>query len=181
MRRFLIMSITTVMLLQTSCTTTTSTVPSWTTSNVDFGQGQLRVGIRFRWVAQSDPTGALIRTPEGGTANVRIFFCGRPVREIKAEIRSHLSSRLIRAELRDDDRLLIWRWRDKGKEKRVLAAAVARHGPLLISVTSETIQPDDLGQVARRIRLDMPIPSIKGCLPLCEEGVPCNPQSPDES
>jgi len=155
----------------------TATVPRWTESSVPYGQGRVHLGLRFRWVAVRDPRGALITTPDGGSAKVRVFFCGKSVREIKSLIHRQLRSRLVLAELVEQGRVLVWRWLRKPMAGEEVGTAVTRHGPLLIAVESATIPLEDLAKVALRVRLDLPVPAIYGCFPLCIGEAKCIPQT----
>lgn len=166
------------------CSTTSggnrATTPDWTTTVVDYGQGQIHLRVRFRWIAEREVGGARIRTPDGGQATVRIFNCGKPKEQLKKLIRKQLRGRLLLSELAEHGRVISWRWRRRRFEGRALGTAMARHGPLLIAVTSATIEPADLIRVADKMRLSLPLPTINGCFPLCVEGVDCKPQTSED-
>ena len=66
--------------------------PAWNSSRLDFGQGQLVVDLRVRWVAVGDAHGALIKTPEGAEAYLRVFNCSHGSKHIRDELRSALRS-----------------------------------------------------------------------------------------
>jgi hypothetical protein len=156
--------------------------PPWSTSSVDFGQGQLHLGLRFRWVAKIAPDGAVIDTPDGGGARVHIFACGKPVKEVLKTIQARLRSRLIGSRIIVKKRTFFFRWR-KGKAMtgKVMGTAATTHGPLLISVTSSTLTMEDLVGVVRRVRLSLPVPTISSCLPLCGVGEEkCVPQDSED-
>lgn len=161
---------------------TTPHVPGWTRTLVEYGQGSLDLGVRFRWVAVRDPMGARVRTPDGGQALVHVFNCGKSAGAVKALVRARLRGRLIGANLAEGrrGRVFAWRWRKGGTSGEIYGSAVQVHGPLLISFTSQTIQLDDLEMMARRAKLALPVPTISGCFPLClgrEEK--CKPRSPE--
>jgi len=156
--------------------------PAWSTSTVDFGPGQLHLGLRFRWVAGAAPDGAVINTPDGGEARVHIFACGKPVQEVLKTIQTRLRSRLIGSQIVNRDRTFFFRWR-KGEAMtgRVMGTAATTHGPLLISITSSTLTQEDLVGVASRVRLSLPVPTISSCLPLCGiDKETCVPQDPED-
>lgn len=173
-----------VTLCSTGCPpAATQQLPGWTRTLVEYGQGSLDLGVRFRWVAVRDPMGARVTTPDGGTALVHVFNCGKTSGAVKALVRSRLRGRLIGGTLADEGgrgRVFAWRWRTSGTTGDVYGTAVQLHGPLLISFTSKTIQLDDLEVMARRAKLVLPVPTIPGCYPLClgrEEQ--CKPRSPE--
>jgi hypothetical protein len=170
-----------------ACTTPGGAGPgpaSWSTSSVDYGPGQIIFGLRYRWVAERDTAGAVVRTPEGGEAWVRVFSCGRPWPVVESAIRARLRSRLVANELVSEEGQRIYSLRYfKGQTATgvIVSAAVVVHGPLLVSVTSSTIVPSDLVGIAHRLRLALPVATIPGCVPLCDiEDARCVPQGSDE-
>lgn len=161
-----------------ACGSTTAQLPSWTYTTVDYGQGQLRLGIRVRSVAEADKAGALIRTPDGGEALVRVFACGSSIGAVRAAIRQRLRGRLVGSQLFTYKGVLAWRWRrGKALSGTILHTGVIPHGPLLISVTSANMPLEEVVELASRVRLELPIPLIRGCLPICDldETTPCVP------
>lgn len=154
---------------------------AWSVNSVDFGQGQLHLGIRFRWVAEADAAGAVIRTPDGGEAFVRVFACDKSVAEMQKIVRERLRSRLIGSKIVKRKKQYHWRWRADEKSDKVMGTLVALHGPLLITITSSSLTQADLSGIARRTRLGLPVPTIPSCFPLCGvDGSTCVPQSGDE-
>jgi len=169
-------------LLASGCSGNATTVPSWTKTTLDYGQGRIHLGVRFRWVVDRDKSGVVISTPEGGKAVLRIFACGRSMKQVQELIRKQLRGRLVGNEfIEHGDKLFGLRyWRGEINTGTLASAAVARHGPLLISISSTNFDIDDLMSAASRTRLTLPVATIPGCFPLCEQGVKCVPQSPDE-
>jgi hypothetical protein len=163
-------------------------VPEWSTANVDFGQGQIVVGVRYRWVAERDVAGVVIRTPDGGEALVRVFSCGRSRHEVETALRHRLRGRLIGNELNPHGPKIFslgyWRGKLTGESAAggtKANAAVVLHGPLLISVSASNLELADLVGVAQRVRLNLPLPTIPGCFPVCDvEGAKCVPQSSED-
>jgi hypothetical protein len=154
-------------------------VAPWASTSVDFGQGQLHIGIRFRWVAEAEPAGAVIRTPEGGEAHLRVFACGKSVKEVQKLLQGHLRSRLLSSQIYTSSTGFHWRWRlGDALTGKVITTAVVLHGPLLLSVSSSTLTEEDLSGIVSRVRLDLPVPTIPSCLPLCE--TPCKPQNSED-
>jgi len=164
------------------CSGHTSQVPTWTGATLDYGQGQVHLGVRYRWVVDRDKAGIAISTPEGGTAVLRIFSCGKSMKAVQELVRERLRGRLVGNEFIDHgDKLFGMRyWRGSVNTGTLASAAVVRHGPLLISISSATFDMDDLMGAVSRVRLILPLATIPGCFPLCEPGVPCVPQAPDE-
>ncbi|MBK8480750.1 MAG: hypothetical protein IPL40_06205 [Proteobacteria bacterium] len=155
---------------------------SWRDTTVDYGQGQLRLSVRVRWSVESDPAGATIRTPEGGEALVRVFACGQPMRQVRAHIAERLRGQMLAERLVERGGVLAWAWRPGRPTERAATelpptqVAVAVHGPLLIAVSSTNLPPDEVVELARRVRLELPIPLIRGCLPVCGPEQPCQPE-----
>ena len=161
----------------------TGGVPTWSTAAVDYGQGQIVLGLRYRWVAERDSAGVVIRTPEGGEALVRVFSCGRPRSAVEQSIRDRLRARLQGNEIaRHGDRVISLRyWQGKEIGGSVKTAAVVLHGPLLISFSSANLEAADLVGAAQRVRLSLPVATISGCFPLCDiEETKCVPQSSED-
>lgn len=155
---------------------------NWTYTTVGWGQGRFRLGIRVRSAAEADDAGAIIRTPEGGEARVRVFACDQSPAYVRQLVRHRLRTRLLGSEILDYGRVFAWSWRQgEALEGNIVNAAVAHNGPLLISVSSSTLPRDEVIQLARRVRLDLPLPLIPGCLPICElEDAKCVPQLPED-
>jgi hypothetical protein len=151
---------------------------------VEHGSGEVVLGLRYRWVAERDTAGAVVRTPEGGEAWVRVFSCGQSWSRVEAAIRNQLRSRLVANELSSEEPGRIYSLRYfKGQTLTgvMVSAVVMLHGPLLVSVTSSTIARSDLLGMARRLRLALPIPTIPGCVPLCDiQDARCVPQGSEE-
>ena len=164
------------------CSGSTTQVPTWIKTTLDYGQGQIHLGVRYRWVADRDRAGVAISTPEGGAAVLRIFSCGKSTKEVQELIRTQLRGRLVGNEFIDHgDKLFGLRyWRGNVSTGAQASAAVVRHGPLLISISSASFDLDDLMGAVSRTRLTLPLATIPGCFPLCEPGVNCVPQTPDE-
>jgi hypothetical protein len=92
--------------------------PDWKTTSIDLGQGQMQVGVRFRWVAERDGMGAAVRTPDGGEAQVRIFACGKPVGELMELLRQKLRWRLVGNEINRSGRAVTFRyWKGQGQRR----------------------------------------------------------------
>jgi len=157
-------------------------VPAWTSTTVDFGQGQFHLGVRYRWIVDRDRAGVTLRTPEGGTAQMRVFFCGKSRSVVQETIRQQLRGHLVGNEFSSHkhDVFSLRYWRGKTSGGTAVAAAIAMHGPLLISVSSTTFDIDDLVGIARRVSLTLPVATIQGCFPLCEADTGCTPSNPDE-
>lgn len=157
--------------------------PKWTVASVDYGQGQLRLGIRPRSMAKLDDMGATIRTPEGGEALVRVFMCGNKREQVVSTIRSRLRGHLVREQIFDHGQAFALRW-TAGNAVQGLKhnTAVAMHGPLLISATSTNLPLEEVVQLAMRVGLDLPVPLIDSCFPICgADEQPCVPRAPTES
>lgn len=154
--------------------------PRWTTTSVELGAGQLHLGVRSRWVGLRDTGGAAIQTPDGGRVAVRIFNCPRPSRAVKALLQERLRSRLLTSEFIERGRVFAWRWHAGSSQPTAHWSAATRHGPLLLVFTSSTISMDDLVEIATRARLDVPVPSIPGCYPVCTDEARCRPQSTED-
>jgi hypothetical protein len=172
-----------LLLLLSACATGSSqnTPAAWSTTSVEFGQGQIHLGIRYRWVAERSPTGAVIQAPNGGEATVRVFACGQSLKEVEQGIRAKLRARLLGAQFVEKDEVLLWRWRENPMAGKVYGAAVAPHGPLLISATSTTFTLEELRGIVRRVRLGLPVPTIPSCLPFCEMAdLKCEPQTSED-
>jgi hypothetical protein len=163
-------------------------VPEWSTANVDFGQGQIGVGVRYRWVAERDAAGVVIRTPDGGEAIVRVFSCGKPRLEVEKALRHRLRGRLTGNELNPHGPKIFslgyWRGKLTSGESTPgtkALAVIVLHGPLLISISASNLELADLVGVAQRIRLNLPLPTIPGCFPVCDvEDAKCVPQSSED-
>lgn len=157
--------------------------PTWSRASVPFGQGQIRLGVRFRWVATADERGALVQTPDGGRAVVRVFACGEPMSAIKKTVQRRLRHRLIGSRIDTVKGVVFWRWR-QGKtvsEEDTTITAIRQHGPLLIAVSSSTLPPEDVVGIALRVRLELPIPTIPACYPICSpDGSDCKLQTADD-
>jgi hypothetical protein len=156
--------------------------PDWKTTSIELGQGQMQVGVRFRWVAERDGMGAVVRTPDGGEAQVRIFACGKPVGELMEILRQKLRWRLVGNEINRAGRAVTFRyWRGKANGGTQAGAALVMHGPLLISAASSTLEIADLVGIVERVRLVLPVAPLAGCLPLCDlEENRCAPAPEDE-
>ncbi len=153
----------------------------WEDTSVSYGQGQLNLRVRFRWIAEAHPTGAVIHTPEGGEAFVRVFSCSKPLKDVKQQIRLRLRGQLVGDQFVDRKGLFTFRWWQKEEANKVMGVAVSPHGPLLIVVSSSTIQETDLAWVAKRTRLMLPVPTIPKCYPICADNDPeCVPQGSEE-
>ena len=167
----------------TGCASSGSTdTPGWTRTTLESGLGAFDLGVRFRWVAVRDKAGVVVKTPEGGSATVRVFQCGASLAQLKKLLRQRLRGRLIGGELAQTDskRVVAWRWRSRGPNAKNYGTAVQRHGPLLIAVISENIALEDLSILASQVRLSLPVPSIPGCFPICmERDPPCEMQNPE--
>lgn len=161
---------------------TQNQVPAWSTHIVEYGQGQIYLGLRYRWVAERDAGGAVIRTPDGGEAQVRLFACGKPVAEVQEVIRQRLQSRIIASQFYTDRDAFYFRWfKGQTMSGESMGTAVAIHGPLLLSITSSTIQIDDLVGIAKRVRLGLPLPTIQSCFPLCGvKEAECKPEDAED-
>ena len=154
----------------------------WEDTAVRYGQGQMNLRVRFRWIAEAHPTGAVIHTPEGGEAYVRVFACSKPLKQVKDQIRLRLRGKLVGDQFTDHKgRVFTFRWWQKGEANQMMTVAVAPHGPLLIVANSTNIQETDLAWVARRTRLELPVPTIPKCYPLCgEDEDDCVPQGSED-
>lgn len=151
-----------------ACRSATPPLPKWTSTVLDYGQGQLRLGIRPRSVADRDELGATILTPEGGQATVRVFVCGRTRGEVQALIRQKLRERLVHGQFFDDARVFGWRWLEGDAiEGSKVSSAITHHGPLLIAVTSANLPLEEVVELTSRVRIEPPVPMISGCFPLC--------------
>jgi hypothetical protein len=151
-----------------ACRTAGPPIPKWTSTVLDYGQGQLRLGIRPRSVADLDELGATILTPEGGKAFMRVFVCARSRQAVQALIRLKLRDHLVKGQFFDDERTFGWRWLKGGTIRgQKMNSAVSPFGPLLIAVTSANLPLDEVIELARRVRLEPPVPMIRGCFPLC--------------
>lgn len=171
-----------LLLVVASCSGSSAQVPVWTTTSLDYGQGQIHLGVRYRWVVDRDNAGVVIRTPEGGLAVLRVFSCGKSSKAVQELVRERLRGRLVGNEfIERGDRLFALRyWKGKVSSGTLTAVAVARYGPLLISVSSASFDLEDLIGAASRVRLTLPVATVPGCFPLCEGDTPCVPQAPDE-
>jgi len=165
-------------LLVTACPSPAHQVqPEWQTISVDYGQGHYRLPVRYHWVTARASNGIEISSVDGGKATLRLFACTESVPQIQSRIRRQLRERFIGSAFSEpadqEDRegvsnVFTFSWRHgPTMTGKVMFTAVSRHGPLLIAVTSSTMQPDDVARVAGGTRLDLPLPTIQSCLPVC--------------
>lgn len=169
-------------LLLCGCASSGPAIPKWTVASLDYGQGRMRLGIRPRSMAKLDDMGAAIRTPEGGEALVRVFMCGKKRDQVISTVRSRLRGHLVREQIFDHGKAFALRWTAgsalRGPKHNT---AVAMHGPLLISATSTTLPLEEVVQLAMRVGLDLPIPLIDSCFPICgADEQSCVPREPSE-
>lgn len=156
------------LLLAAGCRHAGPPLPKWNSTALDYGQGQLRLGIRPRSVAQLDELGAAISTPEGGQASVRVFVCAQRRAAVQSLVRQKLRERLVRGQFFDEEGVFGWRWLEGSTiDGAKMSTAVAYHGPLLIAVSSANLPLEEVMELARRVRLEPPVPMIAGCFPLC--------------
>jgi hypothetical protein len=166
------------LLALSACAAHSESSSGWRDTTIAYGQGQLRLSVRVRWAVESDPAGAAIRTPEGGEALVRVFACGQPARQVRAHIAERLRGQMLHERLTERAGVLAWAWRPSpAQDVEPTQVAVALHGPLLIAVSSTNLPADEVAELARRIRLELPIPLIRGCLPICSPEQPCQPET----
>lgn len=160
-----------------ACAAHSESSSGWRDTTIAYGQGQLRLTVRVRWAVESDPAGAAIRTPEGGEALVRVFACGQPAQQVRAHIAERLRGQMLQERLTERGGVLAWAWRPSAaQDAEPTQVAVAFHGPLLIAVSSTNLPADEVAELARRVRLELPIPLIRGCLPICSPEQPCQPE-----
>jgi len=155
-------------------------LPEWRPTSVELGQGSVQLGLRYRWVVERDAAGLVIRTTDGGEAQLRIFACGKAVGVVQELIRQRLRDRLVGNDFIRHAKAISLRYYP-GKTTTGVQAATAfiPYGPLLIAVTSTTLELSDLVGIAERVRLHLPIATITGCYPLCEGESKCVPQGPE--
>ncbi|MCA9665247.1 MAG: hypothetical protein KC503_06650 [Myxococcales bacterium] len=181
-RRAAVVAVMAALLWLCGCPPKSALQPAWNSSRLDFGQGQLVVDLRVRWVAVGDAHGALIKTPEGAEAYLRVFNCSHGSKHIRDELRSALRSRLLSAEFVRRGAVFAFRWQERSKQRKVHWTAVKRHGPLVIAVSSETIPLDDVVEITQRAQLVVPVPYLQSCLPLCgEPGSKCKAGGGDDN
>jgi predicted RNA binding protein with dsRBD fold (UPF0201 family) len=153
--------------------------PEWQVISVDYGQGNYRLPVRYHWVAVRTKNGVEITSVDGGKGTVRLFACAEQIGQVRARIRRQLRDRFIGSSFKDYTRVeedgkevttnvFSFSWRQSASMTgKVNFTAIAYHGPLLIAVTSATMQPDDVTKIAAHTRLDLPLPTIQSCLPVC--------------
>jgi len=166
------------LVLTCGCAASSPAIPTWNVTSLDYGQGQMNLGIRPRSVATLDAAGAVVRTPEGGEAVVRVFMCGQKRQQVTALIRTRLRGRLVRDQIFDYGKAFALRW-TAGSEvaESKNNTAIAQHGPLLISATSSNLPLEEVVQLVMRVGLELPIPLIRSCFPICgADEQPCVPQ-----
>lgn len=157
--------------------------PEWQRITVDYGQGYFQLPARYHWVAVRTEGGVEIQSQDGGDAAVRIFACGETIEQVQGRIRRRLRDRFIGSDFRLDGRVFSFSWRRKPSiGGPVVFTTVAPRGPLLITATSSTIEPDDVVHLASGTHLGLPIPSIQSCLPVClpKEEKGCKPDEVED-
>jgi hypothetical protein len=159
-----------VALLGCPATTTTPTLPptEWQMISIDYGQGHYRFPARYHWVAVRAENGVIIKSPDGGDAMIRLFACAETVKQVQGRIRRQLRDRFIGSDFETAQGAYTFSWRQgKVMTGDVMFTGIAQHGLLLVTVTSGSMQPDDVLRLAAGTRLDLPLPSIQSCLPVC--------------
>ena len=141
-----------------------ASLDNWRRTSIAAGRGQIHLGVRSGWVVERVRNGVRIKAAVGATALVRVFSCGKPQKYVEALVRKQLGNRMLGTEFTyfDEGKIFAWRWR---VAHGVQGAAVAGHGPLLISAESDSFPLADLAEITRRITFTLPVPLLEGCLP----------------